>query len=116
MTSIYGDADADPGEVERTCGPLRRDGFAAQLEHHSPASQYGQLSGRGVHDEHDVLSPMRGLVEEIQSGRFAGEWDAESRAGHPRLRESKQVHAGPGVRALAAKLRRRLGPDRRDGD
>jgi len=104
------------GEVERTYGLLRRDGFAAQLEHHSPASQYGQLSRRGSYDELDFLSIMRELVDAIRSGRFADEWDAESRAGYPRLAELKQVHAGPGVRALETDLRRRLGPRRRDGD
>ena len=32
------------GEVERTYRLLRIEGYAAQMEHHSPASQYGQLS------------------------------------------------------------------------
>jgi ketol-acid reductoisomerase len=104
------------GEVERTYGLLRREGFAAQLEHHSPASQYGQLSRRGAYDELDLLPVMRELVERIRSGSFADEWDAESRAGHPRLRELKEIHAGPAVRAMEADLRRRLGPRRRDGE
>ena len=32
------------GEVERTYRLLRLEGYAAQMEHHSPTSQYGQLS------------------------------------------------------------------------
>ena len=34
------------GEVERTYRLLREGGYAAQFEHHSPTSQYGQLSRR----------------------------------------------------------------------
>ncbi len=98
------------GEVERTYGLLRKDGFAAQLEHHSPASQYGQLSRRGSYDSLDFIAIMRELVDTIRSGRFADEWDAESKAGYPRLDELKELHAGPGIRAMEADLRRRLGP------
>ena len=100
------------GEVERTYGLLRKDGFAAQLEHHSPASQYGQLSRRGSYASLDFLTIMRGIVATIASGRFADEWDAEAKAGHRRLNELKEIHAGPGVRAMEADLRRRLGPSR----
>jgi ketol-acid reductoisomerase len=102
------------GEVERTYGLLRREGFAKQLEHHSPASQYGQLSRRGVYDALDFLPIMRELVATIASGRFADEWDAESKAGHPRLAELKARHAGPALRAMEDDLRRRLGPGLRE--
>ena len=98
------------GEVERTYGLLRTEGFTGQLEYHSPASQYGQLSRRGAYDELDVGAVMGRLVADIASGRFADEWDAESAAGHPRLAELKALHAGPGVRAIEESVRARLGP------
>ena len=98
------------GEVERTYGLLRREGFAGQFEYHSPASQYGQLSRRGVYDALDFAPAMRRLADDIASGRFADEWDAESRAGYPRLAALKQQHVGPAIRAMEADLRRRLGP------
>jgi ketol-acid reductoisomerase len=98
------------GEVERTYGLLRKEGFAKQLEYHSPASQYGQLSRRGSYDDLDFNPIMRAIVENIDNGSFADEWDAESEAGFPRLSELVELHAGPGVRALEADLRRRLGP------
>jgi ketol-acid reductoisomerase len=104
------------GEVERTYGLLRKEGFAAQLEHHSPTSQYGQLSRRGSYDSLDFTSIMRGLVDTIDSGRFADEWDAESQAGYPRLNELKEQHAGPAIRAMEADLRRRLGPGAHGND
>jgi ketol-acid reductoisomerase len=98
------------GEVERTYGLLRKEGFAAQMEHHSPASQYGQLSRRGSYDALDFVPIMQSIVREIADGRFADEWDAESRDGYARLAELKEQHAGPAVRALEEQIRSRLGP------
>jgi ketol-acid reductoisomerase len=99
------------GEVERNYRLLREVGFTGQLGFHSPTSQYGQLSRRGSYDALDVAERMRGLVEQIRSGAFADEWDAERDAGYRRLEELKQQHAGPGIQALEEDLRRRLGPD-----
>jgi len=98
------------GEVERTYRLLREVGYAVQSEFHSPTSQYGQLSRRGRYDHLDFLSVMRALVDDIESGRFAAEWDAERDAGYPKLTALKEQHAGPAVRDLEADLRRRLGP------
>ncbi len=97
------------GEVERTMRLVRLEGYAAQMEHHSPTSQYGQLSRQEAYESVDVLLTMRELTEHITSGRFAQEWDAERDAGHPRLAELKERHVGPEVRELEADLRRRLG-------
>jgi ketol-acid reductoisomerase len=101
------------GEVERTYRLLREVGFAVQSEYHSPTSQYGQLSRRGRFDHLDVMSTMRALADDITSGRFADEWDQERDAGYPRLKELKELHAGPFIRELEADLRRRLGPGAR---
>ncbi|MBM4266784.1 MAG: ketol-acid reductoisomerase [Deltaproteobacteria bacterium] len=98
------------GEVERTYGLLRREGFAQQMEYHSPTSQYGQLSRRGSYDKLDFASRMRELVDDIVSGRFAEEWDKERDAGHPRLAALKSEHCGDAIREFEMDLRRRLGP------
>ncbi len=98
------------GEVERTYRLLREEGYARQSEYHSPTSQYGQLTRRGRYDGVDILTTMRSLVEDIDTGRFADEWDAERDAGYPVLRELKARFAGPEVRAYEDELRRRLGP------
>jgi ketol-acid reductoisomerase len=98
------------GEVERTYRLLREVGYAVQSEFHSPTSQYGQLTRRGRYDHLDVLTTMRSLVDDIESGRFADEWDAERDAGYPTLNQLKEQHAGPAVREFEADLRRRLGP------
>ena len=98
------------GEVERTYRLLREVGYAVQSEFHSPTSQYGQLTRRGRYDHLDFLSTMRATAEEIESGRFADEWDAERDTGYARLNALKEQHAGPAVREFEADLRRRLGP------
>ena len=98
------------GEVERTYRLLREVGYAVQSEFHSPTSQYGQLTRRGRYDHLDFVATMRTLADDIESGRFADEWDAERDAGYPTLTALKQQHAGPAVREFEADLRRRLGP------
>ncbi|HEY3833444.1 MAG TPA: NAD(P)-binding domain-containing protein [Acidimicrobiia bacterium] len=98
------------GEVERTYGLLRQHGYAVQSEFHSPTSQYGQLTRRGRFDHLDVRSTMEQLTGDIESGRFADEWDAERDAGYPVLTKLKEQHAGPMVREFEADIRRRLGP------
>jgi ketol-acid reductoisomerase len=97
------------GEVERTYRLLRLEGNAVQMEHHSPTSQYGQLSRAGRYDEFDLAPKMRETMDEIADGRFADEWDAERDAGYPRLRELKDAAVGPGMREFEEDLRRRLG-------
>lgn len=98
------------GEVERNYRLLREVGFTGQLGHHSPASQYGQLSRRGAFDALDFGPIMQRLCDDIESGRFADEWDAEAAAGHPKLEALREQFAGPMVQAFETALRARLGP------
>jgi ketol-acid reductoisomerase len=98
------------GEVERTYRLLREVGYAVQSEYHSPTSQYGQLSRRGSYDHLDVRTTMEALTRDIEDGTFADEWDAERDSGYARLSALKEQHAGEGVRAFEADLRRKLGP------
>lgn len=98
------------GEVERNYRILREIGFADQLAFHSPTSQYGQLSRRGFFDSLDFAPIMKQIAENIASGGFAEEWDAEAAAGHPRLEKLREQHAGPAIREMEANMRRHLGP------
>jgi len=97
------------GEVERTMRLVREGGYAAQFEFHSPTSQYGQLTRREAYGAVDVTTTMRELVDDIESGRFADEWDAERDAGYPQLVSLRDRHAGPAVRDFEVALRRQLG-------
>jgi len=97
------------GEVERTMRLVRESGYAAQFEYHSPTSQYGQVSRRNEYDDVDITTTMRRLVEDITSGRFADEWDAERDAGYPNLIRLREQYAGSAVREFETELRRQLG-------
>ena len=97
------------GETERTMRLVRESGYAAQFGFHSPTSQYGQLTRREAYEHLDLGSTMRALVDDITSGRFADEWDAERDAGYPRLAELRERHAGPAVAEFEAELRSELG-------
>jgi ketol-acid reductoisomerase len=97
------------GEVERTYRLLRLEGYAAQMEHHSPTSQYGQLSRVPEFAHLDVTGPMQSIVDGITSGAFADEWDAERDAGYPRFAALKEAAVGPGMAEFEADIRRQLG-------
>ena len=99
------------GEVERSYRLLREIGFVEQMEFHSPTSQYGQLSRRGKYDHLDVATTMQELTEDIVSGRFADEWDEESRGGYARLKELKDLHCSDGIKAMEQQMRKLLGPN-----
>lgn len=97
------------GEVERTYRLVRLEGGAAQTLHHSPTSQYGQLSRIGRYDHLDVAATMRELIDDITSGNFADEWDAERDAGYPRLEELRSQALAPEILEFEEDLRRKLG-------
>lgn len=99
------------GEVERNYRLLREIGFVGQLDLHSPASQYGQLSRRGHFNDLDFKPAMRDMTNYIVSGKFADEWDAECEKGMPTLTSLREKHAGPAIKEFEASLRKRLGPD-----
>jgi ketol-acid reductoisomerase len=97
------------GEVERTYRLLRLEGYAAQMEHHSPTSQYGQLSRIPRFEPMEPAPIMREIVSEIRSGHFADEWDAEHESGHPTLSRLKGDALPEGLRAWEQELRSQLG-------
>jgi ketol-acid reductoisomerase len=97
------------GETERTMRLVREKGYAYQFGFHSPTSQYGQLSRREAFAAIDLSTRMRELLDDIASGRFADEWDAERDAGYPVLEELRERHAGASVAEFEAALREQLG-------
>src|SRR3954471_24896443 len=97
------------GEVERTYRLLRLDGYAAQMQHHSPISQYGQLSRANYYAHLDVAGKMREIVDNIADGGFAKEWDAERDADHPTLAKLRAEALPPELIEWETALRSTLG-------
>jgi ketol-acid reductoisomerase len=88
------------GEIERSYRLLRLEGYARQMRYHSPTSQYGQMSRADRYESLDVAGLMREVLNEIESGRFADEWDAERDAGYPNLERLRAEKLGPEVVAF----------------
>jgi len=66
-------------------------GIVAQMDFHSHTSQYGSMT-RGVRfADIDFKQRMRAALDDIRSGRFAAEWQAEQRAGSPRFNQLRQL-------------------------
>ena len=97
------------GEIERSYRLLRREGYAGQMRYHSPTSQYGQMSRASRFDGLDVAHVMRTVLNKIESGEFADEWDAERNAGYPNLERLRAEKLSPAVIAFEQDLRARLG-------
>ncbi|MCV7258546.1 NAD(P)-binding domain-containing protein [Mycobacterium shimoidei] len=97
------------GEVERNYRLLRLEGYAGQMRYHSPTSQYGQMSRAGRYDGLDIPAVMRELLADIESGKFADEWDAERDAGYPNLQRLRTERLNPEIVAFEKDLRARLG-------
>ncbi len=97
------------GEHERTMRLVREIGYVGQFGFHSPTSQYGQLSRREAFAELDVATKIHELLDDITSGRFADEWDAERDAGYPRLEELRNRALAPEILAFEEDLRTKLG-------
>lgn len=97
------------GEIERSYRLLRLEGYAGQMRYHSPASQYGQMSRADRYNGLDVAGAMREVLSEIESGRFADEWDAERDASYPNLTRLRDEKLSPEIVAFEEDLRARLG-------
>src|SRR4051812_1563900 len=97
------------GEIERTYRLLRLEGYAAQMHHHSPISQYGQLSRAEYFEHLDVVTRMREIVGNISDGGFAKEWDGEREANHPTLDKLRSEALPPELVTWERELRQTLG-------
>ncbi len=66
-------------------------GFFAQMELHSHTSQYGSMTRGGRFMDSRLADIMKLVLDEIRSGAFAYEWDAEQRAGLPVFKQIKEL-------------------------
>ncbi len=79
------------GEFAYSMEKIRELGFFKQMELHSTTSQYGSMT-RGMRfiipELHEKLGEV---LNEITSGDFAREWTAEQEAGHPMLKQLREL-------------------------
>jgi ketol-acid reductoisomerase len=70
-------------------------GIIEQMDFHSHTSQYGSMTRGWRFADIDLKSRMREALDDIRSGKFAAEWQAEQRTGGARfqqLRELRRFH------------------------
>lgn len=75
------------GELSEVAKAMAVDGLVRQLPLNSRTSQYGQLTyaERVMPDEEKMF--IRQIVQEIQNGTFAREWQMEQQPGYPVFRK-----------------------------
>ena len=66
-------------------------GFFPQMELHSHTSQYGSMTRSVRHMHPQIAESMKAVLEEIRSGAFAKEWEAEQKTGLRVFNEMKEL-------------------------
>jgi ketol-acid reductoisomerase len=80
-------------------------GIAGMQEVISNTAEFGALKGGRRIVNQDTRTEMRRILREVRSGSFAQELLADSKAGYPRLKESRAQAAAHPIEAIGAKLR-----------
>jgi ketol-acid reductoisomerase len=83
------------GEFAYSMQKIVEMGFFQQMELHSHTSQYGSMTRSVRFMNPQVAQTMKDVLEEIRSGAFAGEWEAEQKAGLPvfnQIKEARNLH------------------------
>lgn len=79
------------GEFSYSLNKAAELGLIRQWELHSHTSQYGGMTRSARFADFDLKSRMQEVLEEIRSGSFAREWQAERAAGMPVFRQAKEM-------------------------
>jgi ketol-acid reductoisomerase len=79
------------GELAYSLEKAAELGMIAQWELHSHTSQYGSMTRAARFADLDLKSRMQAILEEIRSGAFAREWQAEQAAGLPVFKAAKEM-------------------------
>lgn len=97
------------GEFAYTLSKITELGMVEQTRLHSRTSQYGSMS-RGLRFMiPELRARMDEGLQEIRSGNFAREWEAEQLAGCPTLEALRSAAQGLPLNQMEAELRRALG-------
>lgn len=79
------------GEFAYSMQKIAEMGFFEQMELHSHTSQYGSLTRSVRFINPQISQTMQQVLEEIRSGAFAKEWEAEQKAGLPVFTQIKEL-------------------------
>jgi ketol-acid reductoisomerase len=79
------------GELAYSLEKAAELGMVKQWELHSHTSQYGGMTRSARFADLDLKTRMSAVLEEIRSGSFAREWQAEQAAGLPVFRQAKEM-------------------------
>ncbi len=83
------------GEFAYSMQKIAEIGFFPQMELHSHTSQYGSMTRAIRYMIPEIAENMKAVLEDIRSGAFAREWDAEQKAGlktFNELKEARNLH------------------------
>ena len=92
-------------EVKLIVDLMYEEGIAGMRYSISDTAEYGDLTRgpRIVTDE--TKAEMRRILDEIQSGKFADEWIAESEAGRPNYKRLQEEGKDHPIEVVGARLR-----------
>ena len=79
------------GEFAYSMQKIAEIGFFPQMELHSHTSQYGSMTRGARYMIPQISQTMQEVLEEIRSGAFAREWEAEQKAGLPVFNQIKEL-------------------------
>ncbi len=79
------------GELSYSLEKAAELGMVKQWELHSHTSQYGSMTRSARFADLDLKERMGAILEEIRSGGFAREWQAEQAAGMPVFKMAKEM-------------------------
>ncbi len=79
------------GELSYSLEKAAELGMVKQWELHSHTSQYGSMTRSARFADLDLKERMSAILEEIRSGSFAREWQAEQAAGMPVFKMAKEM-------------------------
>jgi ketol-acid reductoisomerase len=79
------------GELAYSAQRFVDTGLIAQMDFHSHTSQYGSMTRSARLMDVDLKPRLLEHLDEIRSGKFAREWDAEQKAGLPLFNQMKAM-------------------------
>jgi len=77
-------------QLELLAGLIRKHGISGMLDRISRTAQFGTVTAESLFANKKLKADLQKLFDDVASGRFAGRWSGEYRAGYPQIREFKQ--------------------------